>query len=168
VPELDRDGDRWDPLWAVIAVSWEDAVAYAAWRSERDGVGWSLPSEQEWEKAARGADGRIFPWGHGFDPTLCKMRASRPGRPLPEAVGAFAADTSPYGVKDLAGGMRDWCGDASYGGDPKRRPIRGGSWITIERNCRAAHRNGIEPWIVSSNHGFRLARVAAAAGPLDG
>ena len=165
VPTLDRDGDPWNPLWAVTAVSWEDAVAYAAWRTGRDGVRWFLPSELQWEKAARGVDGRIFPWGHGFDPALCKMRSSRPGRPQPEAVGAFAADTSPYGVKDLAGGMRDWCGDTSYGGDTKRRPIRGGSWITIARNCRAAHRNGLEPWIVSSNHGFRLARAAAPAGP---
>ncbi len=158
VPEMDRDGDRWDPAWAVAAISWEDAVACAAWRSERDGIDWYLPSELQWEKAARGVDGRVFPWGNGFDPALCKMRSSRPGRPQPEVVGAFAADVSPYGVKDLAGGMRDWCGDVRYGDDTKRRPMRGGSWITLARSCRAAHRNGLEPWIVSANHGFRLAR----------
>ncbi len=95
VPEVDRDGDHWDPLWPVSAVSWEDAVAYTVWRSKRDGVGWLLPSEQEWEKAARGSDGRIFLWGDGFDPMLCNMRASRPGRPQPALVGAFVNDTPP-------------------------------------------------------------------------
>ena len=167
VPEEDRDGDRWNPLWPAFAVSWEDAMAYVAWRSERDGVAWFLPSEQQWEKAARGADGRIFPWGDGFDPTLCKMRASRPGRPQPEVVGTFPADISPYGARDLAGGMRDWCGDADYGGDPKRRPVRGGSWFTDARYCRAANRFGVDPWFVFAIYGFRLARAAAPSGPQD-
>jgi formylglycine-generating enzyme required for sulfatase activity/tRNA A-37 threonylcarbamoyl transferase component Bud32 len=167
VPEVDRDGDRWDPLWPASAVSWDDAMAYVAWRSERDGLGWLLPSEQQWEKAARGADGRIFPWGDGFDPTLCKMRASRPGRPQPDVVGGFPTDVSPYGVRDLAGGMRDWCGDADYGGDPKRRPVRGGSWSTNARVSRTANRHGREPWNVTSINGFRLARAAALSGPQD-
>ena len=167
VPEVDRDGDRWDPLWPVSAVSWDDAMAYVAWRSERDGVGWLLPGELQWEKAARGADGRIFPWGDGFDPTLCKMRASRPGRPQPEVVGTFPTDISPYGARDLAGGMRDWCGDADYGGDPKRRPVRGGSWHSYARNCRAAYRSGSAPWYVFTHYGFRLARAAARSGPQD-
>ena len=167
VPEVDRDGDRWDPLWAVMGVSWEDAMAYVAWRTARDGVRWLLPGEQQWEKAARGADGRIFPWGDGFDPTPCKMRASRPGRPQPEVVGAFPTDISPYGARDLAGGMRDWCGDADYGGDPGRRPVRGGSWNSPARSSRTAYRRGLEPWIVVTNFGFRLARAAAPSGPQD-
>ena len=167
VPEVDRDGDRWHPDWAVMGVSWEDAMACVAWRSERDGVAWALPAEQQWEKAARGADGRIFPWGDGFDPTLCKMRASRPGRSQPEVVGAFATDVSPYGARDLAGGMRDWCGDTDYGGDPKARPVRGGSWLSIARSCRSAYRNGFEPWNVNTFIGFRLARAAAPSSPQD-
>ena len=158
VPERDRDGDPWSPLWPVYAVSWEDAGAYAAWCSEKDGLRWALPTEQQWEKAARGVDGRTFPWGDGFDPTLCKMRDSRQGRPQPEPVGSFAADISPYGVRDLAGGVRDWCGDDHYGGDPKRRPLRGGAWSANARNCRAAYRHGNVPWYVFTHNGFRLAR----------
>ena len=167
VPEVDRDGDRWDPLWSVSAVSWQDAMAYAAWRSERDGLGWRLPREQQWEKASRGADGRIFPWGHGFDPTLCKMRLSRAGRPQPERVGAFATDASPYGARDLAGSTRDWCGDAHYGGDPTCRPVRGGSWNADARACRTGHRNGLLPWYVLGSIGLRLARDAAPSGCLS-
>ena len=167
MPEEDRDGDRWDPLFAVLGISWDDAQAYVAWRSERDGVTWELPTEQQWEKAARGADGRLFPWGDSLDPTLCKMRDSRPGRPQPEPVGAFPADASPYGARDLAGGMRDWCGDENYNGDTKRRPVRGGSWDSYARLCRAAYRYGIEPWVIHTYRGFRLARVAALPGPQD-
>ena len=164
VPEVDRDGDRWDPQWPISAVSWEDAMAYVAWRSQLDGVGWSLPGELQWEKAARGADGRNFPWGSGFDPTLCKMRDSRSGRPLPEPVGAFSTDVSPYGVRDLAGGMRDWCGDVDFGGEPSRRPVRAGAWSTNARNCRSASRGGNQPWYVSTSYSFRLARAAAPSG----
>ena len=167
VPEVDRDGDRWDPQWAVMGISWDDAQAYVAWRSRRDGLVWSLPSERQWEKAARGADGRIFPWGDGFDPTLCRMRDSRPGRPQPEPVGAFETDSSPYGVRDMAGGMRDWCGDEDYGGDAKRRPVRGGSWFSLARHCRSAYRIGLDPWCVYTINGFRFARAAAPAAPTD-
>jgi formylglycine-generating enzyme required for sulfatase activity len=61
----------------------------------------------------------------------------------------------------MAGGMRDWCGDVAYGGDPGLRPVRGGSWGANARYCRAAVRHGNEPSIVNTNYGFRLARVAA-------
>ena len=164
VPEVDRDGDRWDPLWPVFAVSWNDAQHYVAWRSERDGVDWHLPREVQWEKAARGADGRTFPWGDGFDATLCKMRNSRSGRPQPEPVGVFATDTSPYEARDLGGGIRDWCGDTAYDGDPKRRPVRGGSWNADGRLCRSAYRYGLEPWDVFPGYGFRLARAVPSNG----
>ncbi len=158
VPDADRHGDAWHPDWPVNGVSWLDAVAYAAWRSKRDGRPVRLPAEREWEKAARGVDGRIFPWGDGFDPTLCRMRRSRPGRPQAEPVGAYPTDCSPYGVRDLAGGMRDFCGDESYGRDRKRRPVRGGAWYSLAGSCRSTHRGGREPWSVNTVHGFRLAR----------
>ena len=163
VPTVDRDGDRWDPAYPVFGVSWQDARAFVAWRSERDGVAWRLPTEQQWEKAARGADGRIFPWGDGFDPTLCKMRTSRPGRAQPERTGAFPTDCSPFGLRDLAGSMRDWCGDTAYAGDPDRRPVRGGSWYSNARNCRAADRNGNGPSNVNAFTGFRLARATSSS-----
>jgi len=94
VPERDRDGDPWDPNWPVMVISWPDARAYAAWRSERDGVRYRLPSEAQWEKAARGVDGRIYPWGDELDPSLCAMRASFRGRPQPRPVGLFPTDVS--------------------------------------------------------------------------
>ena len=157
-PSVDQEGDHWDPAWPISSVSWHDAVAYAAWRTAETGIAHRLPTELEWEKAARGVDGRRFPWGDGFDPTLCRMRDSRPGRPQPEPVGTFAQDLSPYGVSGMAGNMRDWCGDATFDGDPARRPARGGAWFGTERTCRVANRYGHEPWRVVTIFGFRLVR----------
>ena len=142
----------------VSGVSWHDAVAYCAWRSELDGRTWGLPQEAWWEKAARGVDGRFFPWGGRFDPTLAKMRDSRAGPPRPEPVGAFPDDASVYGVRDLAGSIREWCGDEVFLADPGRRPIRGGSWSSGARECRGANRWGAEPDNVFVSVGFRLAR----------
>ncbi len=160
VPTRDRDGDWWNPLWPVNSVSWDDALAYVAWRVEQDGLPWSLPTEHQWEKAARGTDGRVFPWGDRLDPTLCKMRDSREGHSRPESIGAFATDCSPYGVRDMAGNGRDWCGDQAFDDDTKRRPVRGGSWYSSEPYCRVAYRYSDLPWFVRSDFGFRLARAA--------
>lgn len=158
LPETDDDGNPWDPDWPVFGVSWRDAVAYVAWRSECDGLVYRLPFEDEIEKAARGVDGRFYPWGDGFDRTLCKMGDSRRGRAKPEAIGAFVTDVSVYGVRDLAGSMRDWCGDEAFDGDATLRPVRGGSWNYDPRFCRAACRLGRPPWRVFAYNGFRLAR----------
>jgi serine/threonine-protein kinase len=110
---LDEDAERTFPVEQVgrlplVAIDWFDAVAYARWRAAREGIRWRLPTEAEREKAGRGADGRLFPWGDRFDPTFCKMRDSRPGAPQPEPTGTFQRDESPYGVRDLAGSSRDW------------------------------------------------------------
>jgi serine/threonine-protein kinase len=160
----------------VVAVDWFDAVAYCRWRSAKTGVTVRLPTEAEREKAARGVDGRFFPWGDRFDPTFCKMRDSRPGFCQPEPVGAFVNDESPYGVRDLAGSSRDWIGDidgelSSEGAlaetepapdEPRDRSglrvVRGGGWYTPVMYCRAASR--VRFFAVSrvSNLGFRLAR----------
>jgi serine/threonine protein kinase/formylglycine-generating enzyme required for sulfatase activity len=158
LPELDDDGNEWDPSWPVFGVSWHDAVTYAKWLSERDGRSYRLPLENELEKAARGADGRFYPWGDGFDRTLCKMGDSRRGRARPEPIGAFPADKSVYGVRDLAGSMRVWCGDEQFDGDGTLRAVRGGSWNYDPRFCRAACRLGRPPWRVFAYNGFRLAR----------
>jgi len=157
-PIVDRDGDAWQADWPISGIHWDDACAYAAWRAQRDGVPWRLPTEAEWEKAARGVDGRHLPWGDEFHPSLCKMRRSRPGRAGPEPVGSFAADTSVYGVQDIAGGIREWCGDASFDGRTTERPVKGGSWGSEPRTCRLATRLGLEPWYVVTTYGFRLAR----------
>jgi serine/threonine protein kinase/formylglycine-generating enzyme required for sulfatase activity len=160
VPEQDRDGDRWDPRWPAFGVSWDDAIAYARWRTESTGRPCALPTEEQWEKAARGVDGRCFPWGDGWDATLCKNGRSRPGRPQPEPVGGFPHDCSPYGARDLAGMVRDWCAEDSFDGDAQRRVVRGGSWYSSGRVCRPAHRMGNAPWDVRTNVGFRIVRPA--------
>ncbi len=158
VPEADRDGDPWLPDGPACAISWEDAQAYVAWRSERDGVVYRLPTEHEWEKAARGVDGRAHPWGDAIDPTLCKTSESRPGKAAPEPVGAFATDVSVYGVRDTAGSMRDLCGDLDFDGDPKLRPVRGGSWFTSTVFCALSRRQGNNPRLANTRNGFRLVR----------
>ncbi len=160
VPERDPDGDRWDPRWPIFGVTWHDAIAYAEWRSGWD-LGARLATELEWEKAARGVDGRQLPWGRWFDPSLCHMRASQQGRPLPRPVGSYETDVSVYGVRDLAGGVREWTGDLDMDGDRGRRPIRGGSWSGFERACRAANRFGLEPHMAYTYLGFRMARSGA-------
>ena len=158
LPDEDRDGDVWDSTWPVFAVAWEDAVAYSLWAGARDGLAYTLPTERQWEKATRGVDGRLHPWGDEFDPSLCKMRDSQPGRPFPEPVGSFATDVSIYGVRDLGGSAREWCGDLGYNGDPERRPVRGSGWDSGASQARATHRTGLHSWRVASDVGFRLVK----------
>jgi serine/threonine-protein kinase len=164
IPIEDADGDAWSPAFPVFGISWHDARAYTRWRAARDAASLRLPTEHEWEKAARGVDGRIFPWGDEFDPALCCMVQSRPGRPVPDVVGSHPTDVSPYGVRDMAGLVREWCADAEFDGDPGRRPIRGGAWSGTARMCRAANRYGYEPSQVDPMVGFRLAMDVPARG----
>jgi serine/threonine-protein kinase len=160
----------------IFSVDWFDAVAYCRFKSARDGVLYRLPTELEWEKAARGADGRVYPWGDAFDPTFCKMRDSRPGFSQPEPVGAFPADESPYGVRDMAGGVRVWTADI-FGrisaeealatpepepGAPRDaggyRGSRGGSWVHTAFVSRCASRFTQHAASRYTVLGFRLAR----------
>lgn len=157
IPAQDAEGDVWSEDFPVFGISWFDACAYAAWRSAQEGRRLRLPLEIEWEKAARGADGRFFPWGNQFDPVLCKMSESRAGTPKPEPVGNFPTDCSPYGVRDMAGNIREWCGDLTFDNDPKRRVVRGGAWLGSARLCRAANRFGFTPVSNVPYIGFRLA-----------
>ncbi len=157
LPKFDADGNPVVKNAPVMGVSYFDAAAYASWRSTRDGRAYRLPTEDEWEKAARGVDGRFFPWGNGFDPTFCKMATSRPGRPQPEPVMSFPVDQSVYGVFDTAGGIREWC-DSFYDASKETRTLRGGAWYFNPNFCRTAFRHGYLPHIVFTNFGFRLAK----------
>ena len=131
LPETDADGDAWDPGYPVFAISADDAEAYCAWRTEVTGRTHRLPTEQEWEKAARGVDGRTFPWGEVPEATLCANREAWEGAPQPRPVGMCPDDVSPYGVRDVAGGVSEW---TATGGE--RRAVRGGSWAGTLRQAR--------------------------------
>ncbi|AKT43395.1 protein kinase domain-containing protein [Chondromyces crocatus] len=173
-------------LWnlPVFLIDWFDAVAYCRYRSEKEGAEIRLPSEMEWEKAARGADGRFYPWGDHFDSTFCLMRTSRPFIPQPEPVGTFVADVSPYGVRDMAGGMREWVGDI-YGektwadalGEPEPsvdverdastwRVFRSGNWASDDQRCRSASRARFFALTRNTNLSFRVVKVLSRK-PLD-
>ena len=94
----------------VRYVSVTDAETYCAWLSARTGGSYRLPTEQEWEKAARGTDGRLYPWGNVWDSRKCHSweTASQMRTPGPVAVTAHPEGASPYGVKDLAGNVWEW------------------------------------------------------------
>lgn len=146
-------GHEWDI--PVVGVNYDDAQAYIRWRAARDGVPYRLPREHELEKAGRGVDGRIFPWGNRFDATFCKMRFSRASSSQLEPIGIFEADRSVYGVCDLAGGVQEWC---HFEGDPRQgAPIKGGGWNQDRRSCHLASRIRVLPQARTSSTGFRLA-----------
>jgi serine/threonine protein kinase/formylglycine-generating enzyme required for sulfatase activity len=91
----------------VTGVDWECALAYSEWLAGRDFRDWRLPGELEWEKAARGVDGRRFPWGHRFDPSWCCCRDSAPDKQV-APVTTFPVDESVYGVRGMAGNVHEW------------------------------------------------------------
>ncbi|KAF0106945.1 MAG: hypothetical protein FD146_2055 [Anaerolineaceae bacterium] len=94
----------------VVNVTWADAIAYCKWLSKKSGKQYQLPTEAEWEKAARGKDGRIYPWGNEFDSQKCNTKESGKGDTTP--VGHFSpAGDSPYGVADMSGNIFEWCSD---------------------------------------------------------
>jgi len=156
----DPDGDLWEPDWPVFLVDHAAARAFAAWRARVTGLPWRLPHEFEWEKAARGVDGRTYPWGNGFDPTYCWMRDTAEV-PHPAPVGRCPVDESPYGVRDLAGGAMDWTdcpfrkegppldADGRLLADPGPAPtiaVRGGAWHFRARGCATTGR-----WMPTAN-----------------
>jgi serine/threonine-protein kinase len=145
----------------AVGVTYEGALAYAKWRAKKSGLPYRLPNELEWEKAARGVDGRAYPWGDHFDASFCKMRRSRRGPPLPETSRAFAADVSPYGVRDMAGGVADWVvyGDGLVAPpDPATVITRGGAWTDEAADCHGGARRVYWTSERSERIGFRLAR----------
>jgi eukaryotic-like serine/threonine-protein kinase len=138
----------------IFGVSFRDASLYAEWRSTKESITLRMPSALEWEKAARGADTRLYPWGSYFDPSFCKHRHSRRDGFYPEPVGSFFLDESPYGVKDCAGGVSEWVMD---GPSRDRRYVRGGAWDEGLDACRLSYRNSFPIEGRFRGVGFRLA-----------
>lgn len=164
----------------ALMVEWEAAMAYARWLGARSGRPYRLPDELEREKAARGADGRFFPWGDHFDPTWACVLDSHPGEAAPASIHAFPQDESPYGVRGLAGNARDLCqnpwtregpaGDgqrlsviAARADDPEFRAVRGGAWSSLADLSRAAVRFAMRPGQRRPTTGLRVARSFTAS-----
>ncbi|MAA78343.1 MAG: hypothetical protein CL916_03715, partial [Deltaproteobacteria bacterium] len=91
--------------WPACMLTWFDCQAYTKWYAEKTSVSWRLPTDYEWEKAAKGTDGRIFPWGEHFDASFSCMDQSHP-KATPTSIYDFTADESPYGVRGMAGNVR--------------------------------------------------------------
>lgn len=156
---LPATSDEVDPMaLPAFGVTATAAQAYAEWLSKKTGHRYRLPTEVEWEKAARGADGRAFPWGDRFDATFCKMRESRPGPPMPEPADVFTLDESPYGVFALAGTIAEWVIPTGANSDAERFASRGGAWCDWDIDCRPSAQRTYFARERSARLGFRLAR----------
>ena len=143
----------WEPRWPVVGVDRASAERYAGWVAAQTGVRSHLPTEEEWEKAARGADGRCFPWGDTFDPSFCHAGDALAGTRRLLPVGSFATDRSPYGLFDVAGSVQEWTTSTLAAG---RTVVRGGSWTDDAQACRLASRSGAAPDERRATLGFRL------------
>ncbi len=177
----DDHGRKQQPDWPVVLVDWHASMEYARWLAARTGKGWRLLNELEREKAARGADGRLCPWGDHLDATFACALDSHVGEPAVVETSAYQLDESPYGVRGLAGNTRDWCInpwrrtgpvlvdarvtlDAAAQDDDDFRAGRGGAWSSPLALCRAGVRFGNRPTVRRHNTGLRVARGLRSPG----
>ena len=173
----DQDGDLWDPRWPAIMVTWGGAVAITEDHARWDGLPWRLPGELEWAWMARGADGRVFPWGtHHLEPGWCRMRDTSPV-PIPAPVADFPIDCSPAGIRGTAGNVIEWCAEdypattptdehsvlqaiVARGTPPDgaRKNARGGAYYYPAYSCRSTLRRVLTVERRSFDVGFRMVR----------
>ena len=136
----------------VVLVSHDDAHAYAAWLTRVTGRRWRLPTETEWEKAARGTEGRRFPWGDAWDHKRLNSHDGGPFDTMP--VGTFPDGASPFGLLDAAGQVFEWTATTA---GPGRSIVKGGSWDDKGCGvCRPAARHGRPNVLKHILIGFRL------------
>lgn len=155
------------PTQPVVCVSWFEAVAFARWLARATGLNVHLPTEIQWEKAARGDDGRDFPWGAGPPQEDLANFGYREAAPMP--VGSYPAGASPYGALDMAGNVMEWT-NTRYQPQPRRpdpeleelsglyeRVVRGGASNDESDSLRTAFRNRQFATDANGRLGFRLA-----------
>jgi formylglycine-generating enzyme required for sulfatase activity len=157
----------------VVNISWRDAVAYAKWLAQCTGHPWRLPSEAEWEKAGRGTDGRIYPWGDLFDAAQANTVDGERGGTT--SIGSYPSGTSPYGALDMAGNVWEWTSSifkpypyiASDGREQIEstgdRVLRGGSWAHLYKVARVAYRNDSQLNYLYVGSGFRVAYAVSSS-----
>ena len=152
----------------VVGVTWYEAAAYCQWLSVQTGEAIRLPTEAEWEKAARGSAGRVYPWGDMWEAGRCNSAEAGLKRTAP--VGHYPQGASPYGVLDMAGNVWEWCSSSvkdypagstlvqkDFTTDDYDVPLRGGSWYSDRTYVRCGARDGDYPgdWF-NGVGGFRV------------
>jgi serine/threonine-protein kinase len=131
-------------------VSFADAVAFARW------LGAELPTEEQWEKAARGEDGRDYPWGNEFDPVKCDSVESGIGHTV--SVTDIPMGRSPYGCAHTVGNVWEWT--SSWYGDAKtEKVVRGGSYLEDRKSCTCYYHEGMDPQFFKPDLGFRCVKA---------
>ena len=139
----------------VVLVSYDDALAYAEWKSQTTGADYRLPTAEEWEKAARGKDGKYFPWGNQWQDDATNAAAS--GLNYTSAIAEFPKSLSEYGIEDMAGNVFEYT--STLDSENERVVMKGCSWDDSPGFCRAAYQH-TRP--VDSRHilfGFRLVKL---------
>ncbi|MFN3201758.1 MAG: protein kinase domain-containing protein [Bradymonadia bacterium] len=138
----------------VTGINLASAEAYCRWRQQIDGQPWRLPREHEWEKAARGPEGRAYSWGDAWEPTFCSCAEGPEGGVL--APVGNPQDESPYGVRDMVGGIKEWTATA-HPRDARHQVVKGGSFRSHRATCHLASRQFVHREAQVDDIGFRLA-----------
>ncbi|MBK9166484.1 MAG: SUMF1/EgtB/PvdO family nonheme iron enzyme [Bryobacterales bacterium] len=169
-PQRNPEPPRWsEPNHPRETVSWHEAMAFCAWLSAKVRYTVTLPTEWQWERAARGRDGRTYPWGDEYRPGHANISETRPkagphflGRTSPVGIYPMGAPSRPEDVEDLSGNVWEWCLNEYkkrkrlQRGGVEARVLRGGSWLYLQGNARAGYRSDGRPGSRNSSIGFRV------------
>lgn len=150
----------------VVGVSWYEAVAFCLWLSDVVGENIMLPTEDQWQYAAQGDDGRVYPWGKNWDSSRCNHQFNKKGVGKTTPVTRYEGrGDSPFGVVDMAGNVWEWCltdcnnGTNYINSTSTARALRGGSWDSFMKiNLHCDCRNGKNPSYGFCDYGFRVSR----------